>query len=283
MRKANRFFHPFLLPSFLLAALQVVICNAQPATKDFAGSIVTPPPPTGPGQNAERLEPQTLNRFLTLHFSLKARNSAELEQRVMKGETVSPSEFAAKYSGDPDSAHKLASWLKSNGFRDISVTPDSIGVYARATVDQIQKNLQVEFQSIYQNGKRVVSAKSPPKLPQDIGASVVAIDGLQPWVQARPQIIFQRSYLSNESAPKSLPSPAPAVAAIAQTRAPSPAGSVAPRPASIRAPALLVKALVNRYNANLPGVTGKGQTIAILTHLIHDGSRGCTLALSQLV
>src|SRR5215469_1609605 len=89
--------------SLALAAALLVSSAITPQamgqdTKTFPNSITPLPPPSGPGANIQDLEPETRNRFLNLHFSLATDNLSQLEDRVAKGETISPQELASKYS-----------------------------------------------------------------------------------------------------------------------------------------------------------------------------------------
>ena len=178
--------------------------------------------------------------MLQLHFGLATNNVEDLQARVAKGERISPREMAAKYSGDPASAGKLARWLTQQGFRAVETSADFTSVYATAAVGQIEKSLGVTMQSVTHRGQTKPAATTPPSLPRDVGEAVIAIDGLQPWAHVvKHPILLDRS-----------------------VRAASAAAS--------REPAYKIYDILKAYDAHgleVPGkgrVTGKGQTIAIL-------------------
>ena len=213
------------------------------AFKRYDNSFVTTQPQAaGSDAAATSLQDSVRNSStLRLHFGLATRNIEELQVRVAQGERISPSELAAKYSGDPASANKLVRWLTQQGFRSIETSADSSSVYATATVAQIEKSLSVTMKSVTYKGQARPAATTPPALPRDISDAVVAIDGLQPWARAiRHRVLLDKG----------------ASAAVASSRTPA-------------AP-YKVYDILRAYNAHgleIAGkgrVTGKGQTIAIL-------------------
>jgi kumamolisin len=213
--------------------------QADGAFKRYDNSIVTTAPPAGAKPAAK--DGVQKNAKLRLHFGLTTRNLDELQARVAKGEKISPAELAAKYSGEPESAKKLVSWLTSQGFQSIETSADHSSVYATATVAQIEKSLGVTMQNVTFQGETRPAATTPPALPREIGDAVVGIDGLQPWARA-----IKRPVRRDKNA-----------------RAADPTS---------RAPAASYKVydILKAYDAHgleVPGkgrVTGKGQTIAIL-------------------
>jgi kumamolisin len=220
---------------------------AQPADdafKRYDNSIVTSPP-AGAKPPAESSIKNSVRQSSTLrlHFGLATRNIGELQNRVTKGERISPAELAAKYSGDPDSAKKLVAWLTRQGFTSIETSADHSSVYATGTVTQIEKSLGVTMKSVTYNGETRPAATTPPVLPKEIAGSVVAIDGLQPWVRAIKHTVPHDAMAKAESA-----------------------GVAGKLPAAPYKVYDILKAY-NAHGLEVAGkgrITGKGQTIAIL-------------------
>lgn len=219
--------------------------QANDAVKHFSNSIVAAEPPAGSKFTAAPLPAAVRSSAtLQLHFGLTIKNVDELQARVGRGERIPPSEMAAKYSGDPESAKKLARWLTQQGFRAIEISADHSSVYATATVAQIEKSLRVTMQSVTFEGKTRPAATTPPALPREVGEAVIAIDGLQPWAHMVKHSIMPRK------------------AAYASARA-----DVASK---TPATAYKIYDILKAYNAHgleVAGkgrVTGKGQTIGIL-------------------
>ena len=169
-------------------------------------------------------------------FSLEtpADQTAQLEAAVAQGKVL-PRETVAGFGADPAAAERLATWLKSEGFEVEKVSADHTGVYALAPISTIEQCLQVHMVPVVKDGVTYVSADGPPSLPADIGASVRAISGLQPYRRINKHF---RQLLAPEF--------------------------LSPTPAINFAPPYLPKEILTAYGAAGLNLTGQGQTIAIL-------------------
>lgn len=194
----------------------------------------------GPGHDKETME---------ILFSLAIPPEAQqaLEEKVERGEVVPPAELQSVYTPVQADVDALTKWLKEQGFEITHTSPDHTGIYARASVDKIQKSLNVNMVRVIRDGITYTAAKDAPSLPEEVAGSVHAIIGLQPFRHANKH--FRRFTLPGENRVQ----PAPTVP---ETTSPSP---------NIQnAPPYLVSEILKAYNAdNLP-VNGTGQTIGIL-------------------
>jgi kumamolisin len=189
---------------------------------------------------------------MTVLFSLEvpAAVQKDVEDRVARGEVIPETELKQVYTSDASAREALISWLQQQGFEITDVNSDGTAVYATARADQIEKSLAVNMTRVTKDGVTFPAAANAPSLPADIGRSVHAIIGLQPFRQMNKH---SRRF------------PAAAV------RTAQPAGvgvgaavAVASPAAAAPAPPYTVASILTAYNANGLGVTGKGQTIAIL-------------------
>jgi kumamolisin len=189
--------------------------------------------------------PENRKEKMTLLFSLATPGEEDLEDRVAKGQTVSPKDITTKYSASSADRKKLESWLKKEGYEILDAEHDGTSVYARASVAQIEKSLAVKTARVTQGGVTCTAAQNAPSLPADIGKNVEGIIGLQPFRRAHkhfrliPYDVENRVSNGEVSAPK-------------------------PGPNIANHPPYLVSEILKAYNANGLGLTGKGQTIAIL-------------------
>jgi kumamolisin len=136
----------------------------------------------------------------------------------------------------------LKKWLGEQGFKVTGQSADGTSVYANATVGQIEQSLNVNMIEVTKDGIAYTAAQNAPSLPGDVGAPVQAIIGLQPFRHVHKHRVR---------------------AVTAQNRATlGPNGQ--PTPSTANAPPYLVSEILKAYNANGLGLTGKGQTIAIL-------------------
>jgi kumamolisin len=237
------------------------------ARKLFADSVTPLPDDPGPtprGLMVAAALPETRDEQMTILFSLDTPpdKEADLEQRVANGEVISPADLQQNYAPDADERDKLITWLKSQNFDVTHVSSDGTGVYARSSVEQIEKTLGVDMVSVTKDGVTYTAAKNAPSLPADVGGGVHAIIGLQPFRQARKQsrmllpLNDNRALLGVRSA---------------RRRGAQPRRARAARPAAAQptvnidnAPPYVVPEILKAYGADGLGLSGKGQTIAIL-------------------
>ena len=215
----------------------------MPDRKVFKDSII--PLPRQPvvkslGLVLHDVRPEHRQEKLTLLFSLALPGNLqkEMEEKVASGETVA-SDDLNKYSADRKSFEKLVAWLKARGFDITHTTPDRTSVYARATVDKIEKALKVEMVRVTKDGLTSSAARNAPSLPTNVSSGVQAIIGLQPFRHAHKH--FRRLVLETDN--RAFDGPSPNVS---------------------NAPPYLVSEVLKAYNASGLQVTGKGQKIGIL-------------------
>ena len=249
-----------------MASAQTNIPGGRPSPTDaglvmFPSSIVPVPAPTGLNHNAEPLSPQSRNRILNLQITLLSPNEGELQRRVDSGERLTADDLK-KYQGDPNAANNVASWLRSQGFKNVSIAPDKTAIFSQATADQVQKTLKVKMESVVVDNNRVVSAVTPPQLPAEFAASVSGIQGLQPWVQAQRRAVSRMEYEQR------MQSEVPPLNSSPQGLLPNAAAkgsqTIIPGKAALAASALKVSDVLHRYNAHTISTSGRGQNIAVL-------------------
>ena len=143
----------------------------MPERKVFADSIIPLPqqPVVAPlGLLLHEVKPEHRQEKMTLLFSLAPSIDAQqvLEEKVASGEIVAPGDLE-KYSVDPAKFDPLVSWLEAQGFEIVHTTPDRTSVYAKATVDTIEKSLGVEMVRVTKDGLTYSAARNAPSLPLD--------------------------------------------------------------------------------------------------------------------
>lgn len=217
--------------------------------KVFNDSVTPLPAAPGVTNNGLMLNaalPQDCEETMTLLFSLAIPGKAQtqLEKKVARGEVLTPEELQQGYSVDPTAVEALRSWLIAQGFDIKQVSPDGTSVYASASIDKIERSLQVNMLRVTKDGITYTAAQNPPSLPADVGKAVHAIIGLQPFRQANKHI---RKYV-----------PLHGNRIVTDGNAPTPSPSVK------NSPPYLVSEILKAYGADGLPETGQGQTIAIL-------------------
>jgi kumamolisin len=213
----------------------------MPNRKMFPDSVIPIPTSgvTAQGLIVNAAEAQHRDEKMDVSFSLGLPPALqkELEDRVDKGETISPQELKTKYAVDPAAANTLETWLKKEGFTITEVTPDRATIYASAPASQVEASLGVHMVRVTREGQTYTAASDVPSLPEDVAGTVVHIGGLQPYRHARKHL---RSHVQV---------------------GPQAAGA---QPAIANAPPYLVPEILKAYDGAGLGLTGQGQEIAIL-------------------
>src|SRR6516162_727249 len=93
----------------------------MPNRKMFPDSVIPVPATPGittHGMTVNAADPHHRAEKMDLSFSLSLPSAVEkeLEERVGKGDVISPDEMKTKYSVDPDTANALETWLTGEGF-----------------------------------------------------------------------------------------------------------------------------------------------------------------------
>jgi len=232
--------------------------------KVFADSVT--PLPEEPGITPHGLilnvaQPDNRNEQMTLLFSVAPPDDIrkQLQDLVAKGQTVSAKDLNTKYASRPGDVQPLVGWLKDQGFEIVRVSPDNSGVYARASVAQIEKSLGVNMVRVTKDGITYTAARNAPSLPANVSQSVHAIIGLQPFRHAHKHSrVLPMSRIAHVAgaAPGRGRSRATASARNGRARGPAKSASTAPP--------YHVAQILKAYNADTLKATGSGQTIGIL-------------------
>jgi len=221
--------------------------------KVFSDSVTALPDQFGltpHGLMVNAVEPQHRTEQMTVLFSLSIAPDAnkDLRARVARGEVIGTDELNEKYAVKPDDVKALVAWLKDQGFEIVRQLSDGTGVYARASVDQLEKSLQVKMVRVTKDGLTYTAARDAPSLPADVGKNVHAIIGLQP---------FRQAHKHSRKRPPRNGNRASLGVRVAAT-------ALAASPNIANAPPYLVPEILHAYNADALPVTGNGQKIAIL-------------------
>jgi kumamolisin len=227
--------------------------------KVFYDSVIPIPDQPGLAPNGLLVHaagPDNPNEIMTLHFSLEIPKDkqSELEARVARGDVISAQQLQDTYTPNAADVEALKSWLQREGFQITHVSPDNTSIYAQATIAQIEKSLAVNVVRVTKGGFTYSAARNAPSLPSDVGKSVRAIIGLQPFRQMHKG--FKKRLPRDGNRTLSAVKGPPTKTKKRRTLVLSP--NVA------NAPPYLVDEILRAYNADGLSVTGKGQTIAIL-------------------
>ena len=119
---------------------------------------------------------------IEFEFALKLPNRDELEARVSRGETFSREALEPYLPTAADYA-RVRAWLVAQGF-EITLDPSfRHAIFARGSYAQVSAALGVNLARVATTDGEFTSAVTAPSLPDDIGAAVDGIRGLQPLIR----------------------------------------------------------------------------------------------------
>src|ERR1700739_766163 len=123
--------------------------------KVFTDSITELPAETGlrgHGLMVAQAKKETRSETMELLFSLEMPAKDDLEKRVAAGEVLSAEKLHQDYAPRKADVDALKSWLTGQGFKVTGESPGGTGVYAKATVGQIEQSLGVNMVSVTKKG-----------------------------------------------------------------------------------------------------------------------------------
>ena len=165
---------------------------------------------------------------MRIRLMLRMRNAAELHRRVAAGEIISREEMAARFLPEAKDHQTMADWLATQG---LTVTPAGAShavVMASGTPVQLEKAFDTHFARVRYRDEERTSATVAPSVPAEIQARVSNVHGLQPHLHPRKSVAVVKSDLV------------------------------------FGTPPYYVKEITKAYGITPSGLTGAGQTIAII-------------------
>ena len=218
----------FRLPRLGLALLlSFAAASAASAQEEervsFPGSIGALPPKAAATEHA--LAAPRMADTLEFSVALHLRNFKHLQKRIAKGETIPAEEVESSYLPLPNDYHALKHWLKEQGFTITQEDSSREAIFAKGTLEQIEKAFQTRMVGVTFEGAEYPAATEAPSLPASVATAVLGVNGLQPFHHLHKHASIRKE-----------------------------AAGVTYKIADI----------LTCYDAKNSGVTGAGQTIAIL-------------------
>ncbi|HEY2341964.1 MAG TPA: protease pro-enzyme activation domain-containing protein, partial [Chthoniobacteraceae bacterium] len=212
---------------FFVAAFssRSVCAAAQENRSLFYNSVA--PLPSAAIPTIRSLRTENLGETMEFEVPLRMRDFPKFLDRVGRGERIPRAELERDFLPLEKDYQKVRAWLISEGFTITGTSDNRINIFARGTVAQIQQCLQVEMVKATVRGIEYNTARSHPSLPASVAAPVLGINGLQPFLRAHNHLIHLNPDIGNK-------------------------------------PPYQVKEILGAYDAANLGLTGSGQTIAIL-------------------
>ena len=209
----------------LFFALTLTLFAAAEPRVNFPDSITTIPDSISATQHAVLAVDQA--DAMEFGVALRLRNYEQMQARIARGEIIVADELEREHLPLQADYDAVVQWLLGEGFVITQHDPSRLIVYVQGPVALVQQSLQVHMVTVTANGGVTYhAADTSPSLPLSIAAPVLGINHLQPFHQRRKHAVRQ--------------------------------------PLTANAPPFKVGEIMAAYNGTNMGVTGAGQTIAIL-------------------
>ena len=155
--------------------------------KAFSNSLKPMPATVSGASTAAVTSNADVAETVEFQVSLKMRDFPKLLARLATGERIPQAEMAARYYPLASDVKTVIAWAATQGLTVVGTGANNLGVRLRGTVAQAQTALGTTFAHVTFEGAQYTAAQTTPSLPTSIAASVLGINGLQPYLHAHRQ------------------------------------------------------------------------------------------------
>jgi pseudomonalisin len=150
--------------------------------------------------NATSIGSASASQPLSISVVLNVRNPATLASMAQAASTVgsstygdflTPAQVAAEFAPSTAEASSVASWLKSEGFSDVTVESDRLFVDATGTVAQAEKAFDTSLGLFDFAGDQVYANTKPAMVPSRFAGEVTSVLGLSDIQLNLPHVLHQ--------------------------------------------------------------------------------------------
>jgi kumamolisin len=207
--------------------------------------------------DAKDLGPTDQSQVITASLILKIHNEQGLEDYIQAVTTpgnpayrhyLSVNQFRARFAPSNGEIRMITRYLQSFGLHVDEVYPDNLVMKVSGTVDQFNQAFNTTLHDYSQHGKHFHAPKRRPSIPDLLRDSVLTIVGLDTQPLAQPMSVKAPRLSGQDASPVVLPKDGSTATGVPQNYT---VGDVA-----------------NMYDINPlydQGITGKGQTVGIVT------------------
>ena len=219
----------------LWASLLASLLAALPTAAEERQSLPTSVEriPDAIAATARNQTESTLEEAMDFEIPLRMRNFTTFQDRVSARNPVPPAELERDFLPLATDYEALKQWAVTEGFEITGTDPQRLALFLRGSIRRIQHSLQVEMVRVSRDGRDYHAARTAPSLPKSLATPVLGINGLQPY---RRPVKHQGMQTQAVTTPYH------------------------------------INDILGAYNANGLGLTGSGQTIAILIDTVANNS-----------
>lgn len=109
---------------------------------------------------------------------------------------MTPSQFTAEFNPTHSQANDVASYLRQNGLRNVTVEPNRLIVSAMGTAAHVEAAFHTSIRTMGSNGRLLYANVTPAFVPAKFGKLVIAVLGLNNVYRMRTHIVkMQRRFV----------------------------------------------------------------------------------------
>lgn len=128
--------------------------------------------------NASDLGALASTQALTVRVALQAHNLSQLAQAIASGQRLSDATLMSTYAPSETEVSQVVSYLQSQGFTNVTASPNHLLVSADGTAAIAQKAFNTTLESFSLSGKTVFANTTPALVPSSLDGIAVAVLGL---------------------------------------------------------------------------------------------------------
>jgi kumamolisin len=132
-----------------------------------------------------QLTPAELSATMRFSVTLRMRDLEGLQARIASGEQVAESEMESAYRPLRGDFDRVSAWLTSEGFTITLPDRTHTSVFAQGTVADVARAFGIAFARVAVSDGEYTSAVQEPRVPSDLAAVVLSVNGLQPEFRLR--------------------------------------------------------------------------------------------------
>lgn len=127
---------------------------------------------------ASKLGALAASQSITVRLGLQLNNVAALKSAAAAGQIVSKATFMSTYAPTAAQVSQVQSYLRSQGFTNVTVEPNDLIVSATGTTAQVEKAFNTKLASYSLSGATFYANQTAAYVPQSLAGIVVAVLGL---------------------------------------------------------------------------------------------------------
>lgn len=145
---------------------------------------------------------------------LRMRDPKGAQDVIRRGQIMSPQEFTAAYNPTRSQAEKVASYLREQGFRHVTIEPNNLIVTGTASAKHVESAFHTTIRATSGNGGFVYANTTPALVPAQFHGLVLAVLGLNNVYSMHTHILKSSRFVPMAMRPSAAGTPPPCLEVV---------------------------------------------------------------------